>query len=304
MPAVSAALPAKLRKAGGIVAAIGNFDGVHLGHQKLLEQVRRRAKDAGLPSAVITFDPHPLKVLKPEAAPPLIKTERQKQHLIQSLAIDHLIVLPFTRALAALAPAQFAREVLVTALRCKVLFVGEEFRFGRGRAGGCDDLRAAGLEVHPARPVRIGGRAVSSSWIRELIAAGDMAKTRRLLGRPYYLEGTVIGGDHRGRELGFPTANLLIDNELYPRYGVYATRAWIGGRPHPAVTNVGVRPTFAAGSVPLVETHVPGLRGDLYGQAMSVEFLKFLRPEMKFPSPDALMTQIAKDTAAALKVRA
>jgi len=160
-----------------------------------------------------------------------------------------------------------------------------------------------GLELHPQTPVKVGGRAVSSSWIRELITAGDVIKTRRLLGRPYYLEGTVIGGEQRGTGLGFPTANLLVENELYPRYGVYATRVWVGGRSHPAVTNVGVRPTFAGGATPLVETHIPGFRGDLYGQAMSVEFLKFLRPEKKFASAAALVKQITKDSAAALKVR-
>lgn len=300
-------LTPKLRKAGGLCAAIGNFDGVHIGHQKILAQVRRRAKEVGLPSAVITFDPHPLKLLRPDIAPALIKTETQKNHLILSLAIDHLIVLPFTRALAGLSPRQFVEEVLMTGLRIKVLYVGADFRFGHNRAGSIAELKKyggpRGLEIHPAVPVKVAGRPVSSSWIRELITAGDVVRARRLLGRPHYLEGTVIGGDHRGAALGFPTANLLIENELYPRYGVYATRVWVGGRSHPAVTNVGVRPTFAGGKSPLVETHIPGFKGDLYGQAMSVEFLKFLRPEKKFTSPAALVKQIAKDTAAALKVR-
>ena len=307
MGQILSALTPKLRKAGGLCAAMGNFDGVHIGHQKLLEETRRQAKIAGLPSAVITFDPHPLKLLRPDIALTLIKTEKQKQHLILSLAIENLIVLPFTRMLSQLTPQQFVEEVIVDALRVRVLFVGEDFRFGHGRAGGLAELKKFGaphgLQVRPARPVKVRGRAVSSSWIRELIGAGDMTLARKLLGRPYYLEGTVIGGDHRGRALGFPTANLLIENELYPRYGVYATRVWLRGRPHPAVTNVGLRPTFAGGRAPLIETHIPGFSGNLYGHAMSLEFLKFLRPEQKFSGPEALMKQIAKDTAAALKVR-
>jgi len=295
-------------KTRGCVLTIGNFDGVHLGHAALLDAVLDRAKRAGRPAAVYTFDRHPRRVLQPGIELPRLMSREQFAFELRRRGIDSLVVEPFTPKLAALSAEEFLREVLVKQLAPSEVVVGRDFRFGRGRSGDDDTLKrelpAFGIQVDIIAQVLEGGADVSSTRIRRLIMDGEVDEVTRCLGRPYSVWGSVVGGDRRGRELGFPTANLDSENELLPARGVYATRVrLIGaggptGPARPAVSNIGTRPTFEAGRV-LCETHLLDFDGDLYGQRIAIEFLTRLRPEQRFPGPDALREQIARDIEAA-----
>lgn len=280
------------------VATIGNFDGMHLGHQAILRTVLSRSRETGAGSLLITFDPHPLRVLAPERAPRMLTTRKQKHALIEAAGLEFLLVLPFTMELAEVSAVDFVRRYLSDGLGVREVHVGANFNFGRGRAGNaellvrtCDEL---GIRAAQVAEVRYLDSPISSSRIRRALQSGEVELARELLGRPYVIEGTVVHGESRGAGLGFPTANLDTRNELVPQDGVYVTAAAVDDATHPAVTNIGSRPTFEGASY-AVETHLLDDSGDLYGRAMEVRFLARLRPELKFDSPQALVAQVRKD---------
>ena len=285
-----------------LVATIGNFDGVHLGHQAILVSVTTAAKARSAPSLIITFDPHPLAVVSPGRRPKLLQTRRQKLETLESCGVDAALILPFDRALASLDGEAFFGGYLAERLRFASVHVGRNFRFGRARGGNLHVLeaigRARGFTVVGVPHVEIDGEVVSSSAIRTAVEGGEVERARAMLGRPYTVTGRVVRGDGRGRLLEFPTANLAVDNELIPRRGVYVTETSAFATRFPSITNVGVRPTFG-GTTLTVETHLLDVDEDLYGARIDVRFLARLRDEMRFDGPAALADQIARDVAAA-----
>lgn len=281
--------------ARGAVWAIGNFDGLHRGHQALFARARELAAEKGALSGVLTFSPHPARVLNPQLAPPLILTEEEREAGIAAAGLDLLCVLRFDATLAALPADDFARRVLVEEMGARGVVVGEGFRFGHRASGTVEDLRRHVEVVSVVPPVTEGDLVCSSSKIRELVLAGKVDAAARLLGRPYQLSGTVAQGDMRGRTIGVPTANLETRRELLPRVGVYATRAILAdGRVFNSVTNIGLRPTFGGQGV-RIEAHLLGFSGDLYGQPLRLDLVARVRDEMRFASVDALVDQIHAD---------
>ncbi|HYV86613.1 MAG TPA: bifunctional riboflavin kinase/FAD synthetase [Patescibacteria group bacterium] len=280
------------------VATIGNFDGVHRGHQAILARVLERARVTRGTSLVVTFDPHPLKVLAPERAPRTISTRRQKLASIEAAGIDAVLVLPFDQRLAAVSAEAFVADYLATGLGLREVYVGGNFNFGRGREGTADTLVALcerhGITAGKVPEVRFLDSPVSSSRIRRAVLAGEVELARALLGRPYGIEGIVAHGVGRGATIGVPTANLVPDNELIPQDGVYVTRAVIDGATCAAVTNIGSRPTFE-GATFAVETHLLDVGPDLYGRRVEIAFLARLRQELRFDSVQALVEQIHRD---------
>ena len=282
------------------VLALGNFDGVHRGHAKIIEQVRRRAGEQGATAAALTFDPHPSRVVRPDKAPPLLMTGPQKLAALAEAGMDGVAVVRFTSELSRWAPETFVRTVLVEWLQVAEVWVGANFLFGRDRAGNFSLLRSLGarygFRAEKIDPVRYRDFVVSSTRVRRLVAEGRVDEAGSLLGRHYALEGTVARGDGRGRGIGYPTANLDTANALFPPNGVYATAVVIDGDIHAAVTNVGVRPTFGdAPAGPVVESHLFDLDRDLYGLDVRVAFIRRLREERRFPDGGALRAQIARD---------
>ena len=278
---------------------IGNFDGVHRGHQALVRETVAHARAAGGAAVVLTFDPHPARVLAPDRVPPALSTPAQKAELLEALGVDTLVVLPFTRAVAGLSPDAFARDVLAVALGARHVVVGETFRFGHRQAGDAAILArlggALGFTVQAVAPVLDDGRPVSSSRVRDALAAGDVVHAAALLGRAYFLDGTVVEGDRRGRTIGVPTANLETDEALLPARGVYAGPCRLpDGRAALAVVNVGQRPTFGGRTV-TVEAHLVDFAGDLYGAHLRQSFAVRLRDEQRFPGVEALVAQIRRD---------
>ena len=281
------------------VLALGNFDGLHRGHQKIVERIRRSAADRGATALVLTFDPHPPRVVRPDKAPPLLMTMPQKVAALEKAGLHGVAVVRFTEAFSRLSPEQFVRQVLVDWLRVSEVWVGADFLFGHERAGTFSVLRSLGTQygfrAEKIDPVRYKEFVVSSTRIRRLVAEGRVDEAGALLGHHYAIDGTITAGAGRGRTLGFPTANLSTDNELVPPTGVYATTAELHGTRWPAVTNIGVRPTFEAAGAVTVETHILGLQADVYGARLGLSFIQRLRDERKFPDVDALREQIAAD---------
>ncbi|MEW6323352.1 MAG: bifunctional riboflavin kinase/FAD synthetase [Acidobacteriota bacterium] len=281
------------------VLAIGNFDGLHRGHVKIVERVRRGAAERSGTPLVLTFSPHPPRVVRPDKAPPLLMTERQKLEALERAGIRGVAVVRFTPELARWEPERFVKSVLVDWLRVAEVWVGADFLFGRERSGTYSLLRTLGAQygfrAEKIDPVRYKDFVVSSTRIRRLIAEGRVDEAGTLLGHHFYIDGTVIEGTRRGRELGFPTANLATENELVPPNGVYATLACFDGVVRPAVSNIGVRPTFGDGAGPAVETHVLDYAGDLYGRELRLAFVQRLRDERRFGDVDALRSQIEAD---------
>jgi riboflavin kinase/FMN adenylyltransferase len=275
---------------GSRKVAIGTFDGVHLGHREVI-----RGADT-----VVTFDPHPLAVVHPEATPKLISTFPVKRDLIAGLGVEELVVIPFDRGFSEQSPEAFVGEVLLERLGARTVSVGENFRFGKGARGTADFLRShEEFETRVIPLVEVAGETVSSSHIRGLVAAGDVSQAAEFLGEPFLFEGEVVTGDRRGRELGMPTANLVPDDAyVCPGHGVYA--AWASG--HPTAVNVGVRPTFDSGRGLLVEAHLIGFEGDLYGQQLRIAFLERMRGEKRFESVDALVEQMHRDLVEASEI--
>jgi riboflavin kinase/FMN adenylyltransferase len=290
--------------------ALGTFDGVHMGHRALIAEVVERGRALGVRASVATFDPMPLEVLRPGAAPPRLSTLDQRAALIAEQQPDELLVVRFDQALAALEPASFVEQTLVRSMGAVWVVVGENFRFGRGAVGDAALLATLG-ETHgfgvTAVPLqRIDGERVSSSWIRELVSTGEVDHAARLLGRDPWLEGIVERGDARGRELGVPTANLAIERaSVRPARGVYAGIAVLeGGRRVPAAISVGWNPTFGEGRPITVEAHLLDFAGDLYDQRLRLEFRRFLRHELRFESIDELIAQMQLDILRAREITA
>lgn len=288
----------------GCVACIGVFDGVHLGHQALLALARLRAQVAGLPLVAITFDPHPMRIVRPEFAPTTLATLEHRIELLHAAGADEVVVLAFDEALAAMEPDDFVREILVDRIGVREIVVGENFRFGHRAAGTVDTLRdegrALGFAVTPAPLVGDGPHRWSSTYTRSLVAAGEVEAAAEALGRPYRLDGVVVHGDHRGRELGFPTANLeWTDNPTIPAHGVYAGWVSVADALLPAAISVGTNPQFA-GREERVESYVLDRDDlDLYEQPMHVEFVGRIRGQETFVDVDALVARMAVDVAEA-----
>jgi riboflavin kinase/FMN adenylyltransferase len=281
------------------VLTLGVFDGLHLGHQRIMQKVVDRARAVGAVATAITFDPHPRAVLHPESAPPLLQTLDQRLANLEFLGIEQTIVVPFTREFAGQPAEDFLRNVIHDRLHAKEVYLGKGFAFGAGRGGNIDLLKRMSSELgfvaDEVDELQIRRRRVSSSKIRELLAEGRVNLARRMLGRPYGVEGVVIRGDRRGHTIGFPTANLKPHNRVIPRYGVYATATLIDGTWRRGVTNIGVRPTFGTETEPSIETYVLDFDGDLYGDVLRVRFLHRIRDEKKFSGIDELKAQIDRD---------
>ena len=288
------------------VLALGNFDGLHRGHGKIIDRVRRRAGERGGTPAAMTFDPHPPRVVRPDKAPPLLMTKAQRLEALGRAGMQGIAVVRFTPELSQWDPETFVRTVLVEWLHVVEVWVGANFLFGHDRAGNFSALRALGarygFRAEKIDPVRYKDFVVSSTRIRRLVAEGRVDEAGALLGHHYFIDGTVTRGASRGHAIGFPTANLCTDNELPPPAGVYATTATIDGVVHPSVTNIGVRPTFGDVDRPIIETHVLDFDRDIYGTRLRVSFVQRLRDERAFPDVDALRTQIDADVRAARRL--
>jgi riboflavin kinase/FMN adenylyltransferase len=287
-----------VRPATDTALTIGVFDGVHLGHKHLIEQVREAARKQSLASAVVSFRNHPRTVLNPEVQFPYLCPLSERLSLLRATGADHVVPLTFTKELSQYTARQFA-ELLVRRLRMRHLIVGPDFALGKGREGTVPVLQAIGKEldytVSTATAFLHKGAIVSSTGVRKALAEGDVQQATELLGRTYAITGTVVEGDRRGRTIGFPTANIKSDPELaIPGDGVYSTIAIVNGRRLGAATNIGVRPTFGH-NARTFETYIMDFSGDLYGKHITIEFVARIRPEMKFPGIEALVAQMKKD---------
>lgn len=286
------------------VVTVGNFDGVHLAHQQLLHRVVERARTMGAVATAVTFDPHPVQVLSPGAALPLLTSLEQKARLIEAQGLDLLVVLPFTGQLLRLSPRDFVHNILVRNLRPVSVHVGPNFRFGYRQEGNTrllEDLaRQAGFKMEVLPMLRLRGERVSSTRIRQLLAEGRVGLAGRLLGRPHANAGAIVRGLGVGRQQTVPTLNLEPVKELVPKVGVYVTRTWLADTAHESVTNVGHKPTFGEHRL-TVECHLLNFTGEIKETEMELEYLYRLRDERKFPDPASLKTQIQKDAGRALQ---
>jgi riboflavin kinase/FMN adenylyltransferase len=284
------------------VVSVGNFDGLHLGHQKILQMVLARARATGLTAAAVTFNPHPMRLLRPENAPRMIQTFSQRLAGLEQMGLDAVLILRFDRALSLVSPEEFIQRILMQCLHVAGILVGANFCFGHRGAGDVRLLTHFGKEhrydVEIVPPVEIGGRVVSSTAIRNAVAEGNAAEAVPLLGRPFSLTGEIRSGAGRGRTILFPTLNLVPEQELLPKLGVYATESVLDGRLFRSVTNVGTRPTFDGQGV-TVESHLFGFNEQIANGPMEVRFFTRLRDERKFSGADELRGQIARDMAAA-----
>jgi riboflavin kinase/FMN adenylyltransferase len=287
------------------VLTLGNFDGVHLGHQAIFRKIVERAREISGTSIVFTFEPHPLKVLAPDRSPRLLNTFEGKMKLFTRAGIDIVICAEFTPAFAEQGPEDFARKVLCEQIGVKEVYVGYDYAFGKSREGSIASLRklgqSCGFSVSVVDAVRVNNKVASSSAVRDLISGGRVAEAAGLLGRYYSIEGDVVHGSHRGHQLGFPTANLHTRNEQLPAYGVYAVLAEIDGYSHQGVASIGVRPTFESSSLS-IEVYLFNFDRNLYGRQMEVSFVQFIREEKKFPDAQSLIFQMQKDVEEAKKI--
>ena len=287
-----------------VALAIGNFDGVHLGHAALLARLAQVASAGSLMPTVLTFEPHPREFFTPASAPARLSTLREKLELLADNGVAQTVVCRFNQAFAALSADDFIRRVLLDCCQVRHVIVGDDFRFGQGRTGDFAALQVAGAQrgfaVEALGSVLQAGERVSSSGVRKALAAGDMAHAARLLGRPYVIDGQVLHGQKLGRQLGFATANLRIKHDPLPMTGVFAVEVGgLGPQPLPGVANLGVRPTVGGTPRPLLEVHLFDFNRDIYGAHISVRFVHKLRDEQRFPNFDALKAQIAADAVAA-----
>jgi riboflavin kinase/FMN adenylyltransferase len=284
----------------GAAVAIGNFDGVHLGHRALVRRACELADANGAASVVLTFDPHPSVVLSPHTAPKMLTSLARRLELLAAAGLDAVVIEPFTRDLAGCAPNVFIDNVVLQALHARAIIVGYDFTYGAGRAGSTDALRShggrAGVEVDVVPPVDVGGDVCSSTKIRGYLRAGDLAAADRLLGRHWDVDGTVVHGAKRGRAIGIPTANITPESDLVVAPGIYAVTLSVeGGPPMPAVASLGTNPTFVEDGSLVLEVHVLDFDGDLYDRRVRTTFVAHLRDEQKFDSIDALVAQIGRD---------
>lgn len=285
------------------VLAIGNFDGVHLGHRALLERLAADARRLGLPAAVMTFEPHPRELFAPDQAPARLTSLREKLALLESCGIEEVFLLHFSRKLAGLTAEEFIERGLVQGLGVRHLIIGDDFRFGKGRAGDFPMLQAAGQQhgfgVEAMHTIEINGERVSSSAVRDVLGAGDLEHAARLLGRPYSISGRVIHGNKVGRKLGFPTANIQLKRKRVALTGVFAaTVSGLDKRFLPGAASLGVRPTLGQGLRPVLEVHLFDFDRQIYGSHVTVHFLHKLRDEAKYDSLEALTAQITRDVQA------
>ncbi len=293
----SSAKATKFLKKGSAIT-LGNFDGVHLGHRALIGRIVLEAKKRGIAAVVYTFQPHPVRLLSPHNAPPLINTIEQKIELIASLDVDALVLEPFTPDFSHTTPHDFFEHILIDRLHAQFLISGYDFTFGARRSGDRETLKNLGgqhgIDVAILKPQFSGETLVSSSLIRKYVQEGQVKVAGKYLCRPFFLDGTIVKGQGRGRTIGIPTANLKTKQELIPAYGVYATHLIVSKKTYPSVTNIGIRPTFG-GDVPTIETHLLGFKGNLYKKKVRLEFVDFIREERHFDSVKTLATQINKD---------
>lgn len=303
-PALPPGIPLDER---GTVVTVGTFDGVHRGHWAVLQEIRRRALVGGRRSVLVTFHPHPLRIVRPDAAPELLTTPKEKTEILAESGLDYAVFLPFTPALSRYEPRRFVEEILIGRLGMQELVIGYDHGFGRGRSGDAGTLREIGGElgfaVDVVGPVPAGDSAASSSRVRQAVRDGDMEEAALGLGRPYSVLGLVVRGDGRGRTLGFPTANLRVPDtdKLIPREGIYAVRGVLRAGTFPGALHLGPRPTFR-GSPPTIELHLMDFEGDLYGEEIRVDFLRRLRGVQPFSSVQALVEQMRQDVARAREV--
>lgn len=287
------------------VVTLGAFDGVHRGHQALVERARQAALRLGLPAVAYTFDPHPAKVLAPKVAPRTLTSMRERVRLLRSYGIDIVIMERFDDAFASLTADEWVDRYLIAQLHPRHVVVGFNFTYGKGRGGSPEHLAAAGsahgFDVEVVDPVMIEGMVVSSTRVREFLLEGNVEGAAILLGRPFAITGVVVEGDRRGRTLGFPTANIEPDHELLPEHGVYASRVDLGGEILEGVTNVGKRPTFGGKHV-TVESYLFDWSGDLYGKPLRVELIARIREERRFEGAEALKAQLSEDVASARRI--
>lgn len=297
-PALPPPIPADGR---GSIVTVGTFDGVHRGHREVLREIVRRAERTGRRSVLATFHPHPLRVVRPHDAPPLLTTPAEKREVLAESGLQYAVFLPFTPVLREYPARRFVEEILIGRLRMEELVIGYDHGFGRGREGGVDTLREIGAElgfaVDVVEAVGGDGEPYSSSRIRRALAAGDVAAAAEGLGRPYSLEGVVVHGEKLGRTLGFPTANLSVDPEkMLPAEGIYAVRGRVDGEPLPGLLHLGPRPTFGSGEQ-RVELYLMDWSGDLYGRRVRVELCARIRGVLAFDSVDALVERMKRDEA-------
>lgn len=296
-PALPPALPRDGRPA---IVTVGTFDGVHRGHWEVLEEIQRRARRTGGRSILVTFHPHPLRIVRPEFAPPLLTTPAEKREILADSGLEYVVFVPFTRTLQQYPARRFVEEILLGRIHMDELVIGYDHGFGKDREGTVDTLRDIGREVgfgvDVVEAFNVEGESVSSSRIRQLIAAGEVAAAAPLLGRCYSLEGVVVQGEHKGRELGFPTANIEVGDpdKMLPKEGIYAVYGRVGSGRVPGLLHLGPRPTFA-GFAPTVELWLMDFDGDLYGQRVRVEFVQRIRDIHPFTTVDALVEAMKED---------
>ncbi len=296
-------IPARLQCA---VVTIGNFDGVHLGHQFIFRRLVEEARQEGCPAVVISFDPHPKMVLHPERRPfYLITSPEEKIRLAAGFGIDAFILIPFTLDYAGTTAEAFVREILWERLRIRKILIGHDYTFGRGKEGNETFLTEAGhrlgFAVEVMNAFSIGDTVVSSTKIRDALLAGEVGFAATLLGRPYNLSGRVVSGNRRGSDLGFPTANIAPDKELVPARGVYAVRCLLEGESHDGVLNIGFNPTFGDGKLS-IEVHLLRFHRNIYGKTLDIHFVERIRDEVRFKGPEELIAQIDRDIARAQEI--
>ena len=300
-------IPELARLRGPLFLAIGVFDGVHRGHQAVISTSADHARVANGTPVVVTFDPHPEKVLRPEKAPHLLSATKHKIALIRALGVEHLLIITFDKQFAATEPEDFVAQLVNHSKPLREICVGHEWSFGKNRRGNLDLLKGLGakssFDVVGIPPVKINGAVVSSTAIRQAVEKGDLAKAAEMLGREYTILGTVTHGDNLGKKIGFPTANLSAHSEQFPPNGVYAAKARVDGELYRGVINLGVRPTVSGGKAERVlEIYLFDFNRDIYGHDVEVHFLKFLRLEKKFENLDALVQQIRQDVQQAREI--
>ncbi len=292
---------AELLQGKRLVATIGFFDGVHLGHRFLIGELKSAARERSLPSAVITFSKHPRAALNADYLPKLLNTFDEKMERLEATGVDYCIVIDFTKELSLLTAEEFITTVLADKLHVAALMIGYDHRFGHNRTDGFEQYAAygaaCGMEVLKASPYDEEGVAVSSSKIRRQLAAGEVEEAAHFLAYPYTLRGTIVGGNRVGRTIGFPTANIRVDDptKVIPRIGVYAVRVTLEGREHAGMLYIGSRPTLGAGNALSIEVHILDFSGDIYRRTVTVAFVRFVREDIRFASLDALRQQLEKD---------
>ncbi len=280
------------------IVTIGNFDGIHVGHQEIFNELVETSRSVGGTSVVISFNPHPLKILFPEKCPSLINTFREKAELLSRMDIDCLVCIRFTKAFSEIDPLSFIKDVLLDKIGMNKLLVGYDFGFGKGREGSIDFIRESsgdlGYEMKVIDPLKLGDVTVSSTLVRKLIREGKVARAKTYLGRPFSIRGRVVHGDARGRELNFPTANISAFNKMVPPNGVYLAECLVDGVKYPSLVNIGRRPTFG-NDKRLIETYLLDFDKDIYGRFIRVFFLRHLRDEMKFDGAEELKAKMTED---------